>query len=421
MRSCSLVWLVGFFIACPVAAEENLFDDTEFEKIFAKEEPALPLQGYIQSTLDYLPVQSKLGNFRQRLWLELEKDWPKGTKHGNRWQLDAAVSLDWNPAIGARKKAEETSIRTRRLLLAWHQLSSRLSIGRQVMLWGTGSALSGGTYFNPVDLDDPFASARAVNFLASDAVRWQYYSGDSELDLILVPRMPLATLAERNSIWDTIAAPLRPLLERAEHQHKTGWGARLSTRAQGLDYAIGFFNGIAQTPALTKNTSSGTNNLLNVTNPRYQSLFLQTSLVAGEGLIRAEYSRDHGRLSDIGDGKPIPGITERLMLGWEGFQGDLSLRAETSVTLDHVRDKENYSGAFSGLYEWQTGDWSAELGGVINFTDHSSMLELILTRKFTDHLQLATTGRLFSGDDSSEFGQFHTLSTLSLELIWYLE
>ncbi|EPJ45257.1 MAG: hypothetical protein OFPII_29020 [Osedax symbiont Rs1] len=410
MRISSLIWLVGLCFTHPVVAAEN-----PFASEFADEKPSL-LQGYVQSTLDYLPVQSKLGNVRQRLWLELDKNWSDDDRDGSRLLLDGAVSLDWNPAVGARKDADETSFRIRRLLLAWQQQTARFTIGRQMMLWGSGTALSGGSYFNPVDLDDPFASARAVNFLASDGLRLQYYNGDSELDLIVVPRMPLANLAERNSTWDTVAEPLRPLLDRAEKQHKTGFGGRLSTREQGLDYAIGFFSGIDQGPALQRQGDQ-----LRVVNPRYQSLFLQMSLVAGEGLIRTEYSRDRGRLSDIGDGQPLAGTMDRVMLGWDGFRGGLSLSAEAAMTRDHVRDHESYSGAFSGIYEWRSGDWSAELGAVANFTDRSSMLQMVLTRKYTDQLQLTATGRRFSGADSSEFGKLHPLSTISIGLTWYLE
>ena len=408
MKRGAVVCLIGL-LAPPLTAEEDPFagfDEEDFEVL----ESSPLLEGYFQSTFDYLPVQKKLGNARQRLWQELEQEWQDGT-----WKLDGAISADWNPSVGARKDADATSLRLRLFNLAYIAGAGHLTVGRQMMLWGTGTALSGGTYFNPVDPDDPFASARAVNFLASDAIRWQSYGGDSLLDLILIPEMPLVVQAEPGSLWDTADPELRSLLDEAEKQGTSAWGLKLSTTLQGMDYAAAFFSGISQTPALEV-----LDDRVKIRNPRYQSLFLQASMVAGEGLIRVEYTHDFDRLDDIGDGRPLSSNRDSLMLGWEGYQGEISLRAEWLGTYIHARSRTEHRGAFSGLYEWQSGDWSAELGSVMNFSDRSSMLELILTRKFTDQLQITSSGRLFSGDDDSEFGSLHTQSMLTFELTYYL-
>ncbi len=412
MMKASLL-LCPFFVCSAVAEESSL---TEFDLEFSEQESSLPVQGYFQSTLDYLPVLSQLGGARQRLWAEVDNEWKISASGSDRWALGAAASLDWNPSVGARKGARTTSLRIRRFQLSWLADSARLSVGRQTMLWGNGTSLSGGSYFNPVDLDDPFASGRAINYLASDALRYQYYYQESELDLIFMPRMPLAALPERHSTWDTIDGDvLRPLLEEATREYQNVWGARISTRAQGFDYAVGFYRGVSQSPSLSLDGDA-----LSVVNPVYSSLFLQASLVAWESLVRGEYTRDQGRLSDIDDGNPRAGTIERVMIGWDGFYSAVSLTAEAMVRLDRVRGQQTYNGAYSGFYEWQAGDWGIELGGVINISDHSNMQELIVTRKFGDQFQLSGTGRAFWGDGRSEYGSYHSLSAFGVELTWYL-
>jgi len=415
MILCKLVCVLAALVAvtCACAGEEqgnSLFDEVNFGDEFDDLDSTPLISGYFQSTFDYLYEQEQVGNARQRLWFEIEREWQEGVL-----QFNAVTSLDWNPSIGAREEAEETSVRLRLLNMVYGPEQGRLTLGRQMMIWGAGTALSGGTYFNFVDMDDPFVSARAINFLASDAVRWQSYFGDSVLDLIVVPQMPLAALAEKGSAWDTLDLHLRPLLVEAEDQHKTVGGARFSTTVQGMDYSLGFYNGVAHTPSLELVEGQ-----LQPSNPRYTSIYLQASLVARGGLVRAEYTRDIDRLHGIGDGRPVTTDIDVLMLGWEGYLKEVSLRGEWSGIYIRNRGRVDHKVAFSAFYEWQSGDWSIELGTVANLSDESSMVELILARKITDRWQVSTSGRSFSGNETSDYGSLRKLSSFSLELTFYL-
>ncbi len=366
------------------------------------------LTGYAQSSLQYLTRSSEWGSLRQRLWLE-----PYYHAEKSGFTVESAFSLDWDPSVGARKDAKEWHAQVRELYASWQQEQRSISVGKLMMIWGSGSVLSQGNYFNPTDSSDPLASGLAVNFLAKPAVRWREYLGDDVVEFIVTAEPTVAELALKGSMWDRVAPEVRTAFERESFANPTELGFGYQINHKGFDLFVGGAYVYQDDPAIVSGSKT-----LRLEREKVASAFIQYNVNFWDGVAQLQ-ARYDDKIRVVTDTENDT-LAEQwsLLAGWSGYVQQVN--TEIEVLFMHQADgkvvtqlSQNYH------YEWGSGEWSSAFGAVFNFDDHSSLIELKLNYKPSDSLEYSLGYNGFYGDKQSNYGAYQANSMLVGRLNFY--
>ncbi|MGF1712874.1 hypothetical protein L4C37_20210 [Vibrio kagoshimensis] len=369
---------------------------------------SIGLTGYAQSSMQYLSRSSEWGSLRQRLWVE-----PYYRPESQKFAIESAFSIDWDPSVGAREKAKEWDVQMRELYGSIMQQSRTITIGKQMMIWGSGSALSQGNYFNPTDSSDPLASGLAINYLATSAIRWREFSGDDVFDFIVTAEPSIKRLAQQGSMWDSSPPALRKAFENEHLDNPIELGFGYQINRAGFDLFMGGAYVYQDDPAIVENAQG-----ISLQRNRTPSAFFQYNVNYWDGVAQFQARYDHN-LQVVNDRK----ITESgeqwsLLGGWIGYLKEISTEIDFFLT-QPTNGKVTAQISQNYHYEWGQGIWAGDVGGVYNFSDDSSLLEIKLSYKPSDTLEYSLGYNGFYGDEQSNYGAFKANTMVSAHLNVY--
>ncbi len=382
-----LVASAGAYADDPFAS----FDDVSVES----KTSSLGLTGYAQSSMQYLLRSSQWGSLRQRLWLE-----PYYRPEHSPFSIESAFSIDWDPSVGAREAAKEWDVQVRELYGAINTSNRAVTFGKQMMIWGSGSALSQGAYFNPTDSSDPMASGLAINYLATTALRWREFIGDNVVDVIVTAEPSVNLLAQKGSMWDRSPPAVRDAFDQESLDDPVELGLGYQVNRTGYDL---FFAGAyvyQDDPALLQEA-----NTIRLQREKTASAFFQFNFNYWDGVaqLQARYDEKHR----VVNSQRFSETVERwsLLGGWSGYF------YEVSTEIDFLVSQQAHEGVIPQLsqnyhYEWAQGVFATDIGGVYNFDDDSSLLELKVSYKPSDSLEYSLGYNGFFGDAQSNYGAF---------------
>ncbi|WP_339386593.1 hypothetical protein [Vibrio caribbeanicus] len=399
-------WFFLWVVSASTYADDPFasFDDVVVES----SQSSVGLTGYAQSSMQYLSRGSEWGSLRQRLWLE-----PYYRPQNEWFSLESAFSIDWDPAIGARKDAKEWDTEVRKLYGSIVQSGRTITIGKQMMIWGSGSALSQGAYFNAMDSSDPLASGLAINSVATPAIRWREFLGDDVLDLIVTATPSVNELAMSGSIWDQSTPAVRAAFERESLDEPVEIGVGYQTNRTGYDLFFGMAYVYQDDPAVVQERQS-----VILERDKSASAFMQYNVNSWGGVAQLQARYDH-KVRFTND-QHITASKEQwsILGGWSGYI------KETSVEIDVLFSRKTRGGVTPQLsqnyhYEFTHYDWTIDVGGVYNFDDHSSLFEFKLSYKPNDRMEYVLGYNGFYGHAQSDYGAFKANSMAFLRLNIY--
>lgn len=380
------------------------FDDVPVETSAS----SIGMTGYAQSSMQYLSRSSEWGSLRQRLWFE-----PFYRPESQIFAIESAFSIDWDPAVGARESAKEWHLQIRELYGSIMQQSRAITIGKQMMIWGSGSALSQGNYFNPTDSSDPLASGLAVNYLATTAIRWREFSGDDVFDFIVTAEPSINQLAQQGSMWDRSSPALREAFDNENLDNPIELGVGYQINRAGFDLFMGGAYVYQDDPAIVANAQG-----INLHRNRTSSAFLQYNVNYWDGVAQFQARYDHN-LKVVNDRKTTEtGEQWSLLGGWIGYLKEVSTEIDFLLT-QQTNGKVTPQLSQNYHYEWGQGLWAGDIGGVYNFNDDSSLLEIKLSYKPSDTLEYSLGYNGFYGDEQSNYGMFKENTMVSARLNVY--
>ncbi|SON51837.1 hypothetical protein [Vibrio tapetis] len=349
---------------------------------------SIGLTGYVQSSMQYLLRSNEWGSLRQRLWVE-----PYYRPESQKFTIESAFSIDWDPSVGAREKATEWDVQVRELYGSIMQQNRTITIGKQMMIWGSGSALSQGNYFNPTDSSDPLASGLAINYLATTAIRWREFSGDDVFDFIVTAEPSINVLAQQASMWDRSPPELREAFENETLDHPIEVGLGYQINRIGFDLFLGGAYVYQDDPAIAENAQG-----VSLQRSKTSSAFFQYNVNYWGGVAQFQARYDQN-LTVVNDRKMTePGEQWSLLGGWIGYFKEVSTEIDFLVT-QQTNGKTTPQISQNYHYEWGQGVWAGEIGGVYNFNDDSSLLEIKLSYKPSDTLEYSLGYNGFYGDE----------------------
>ncbi len=386
-------WLLLSVVSTGVYADDPFasFDDVAVESRAS----SIGVAGYAQSSMQYLLRSREWGSMRQRLWLE-----PYYRPEYEWLAVESAFSIDWDPAVGVRKNAKEWGVEVRELYGSITQSQRTITFGKHMMIWGSGSALSQGAYFNPADSSDPLASGLAVNYLATTAIRWREYVGDDVFDLIVTAEPSVSTLAKQGSMWDRSPPIVRTAFERESFDEPTEFGLGYQINRTGFDLFVGGAYVYQDDPAIVQQSQS-----VRLERDKSASAFVQYNVNYWDGVaqLQARYDQQLRVVNTRQMGESVE--QWNLLAGWSGYLREVSTEVDVLLSRQtHGKVIPQFSQNYH--YEWAQGVWAADVGGVYNFNDHSSLLEIKLSYKPSDSLEYSLGYNGFYGDTHSNYGAF---------------
>lgn len=386
-------WLLLSVISTEVYADDPFasFDNVAVESSAS----SVGMTGYAQSSMQYLLRSSEWGSMRQRLWLE-----PYYRPDHGRFAVKSAFSIDWDPAVGARENAKEWDLEVREFYGSIMQSQRTITFGKQMMIWGSGSALSQGAYFNPTDSSDPLASGLAVNYLATTAIRWREYVGNDVFDLIVTAEPSVSTLAKKGSMWDRAPPIVREAFECESFDEPVEFGLGYKINRIGFDLFIGGAYVYQDDPAIVQQSHG-----VRLERDKSASAFVQYNVNYWNGVAQLQARYDQN-LRVVNTRQVTESVEQwNLLAGWSGYLREISTEVDVLLSR-HTNGKVIPQLSQNYHYEWAQGVWAADVGGVYNLYDHSSLLEIKLSYKPSDSLEYSLGYNGFYGDMRSNYGAF---------------
>lgn len=399
-------WLLLSIVSTGVYADDPFasFDDVAVEST----ESSVGLTGYAQSSMQYRLRSSEWGSVRQRLWIE-----PYYRSEHQDLTIESAFSIDWDPAIGARDNAKEWDVQIRELYGSITQSQRTITLGKQMMIWGSGSALSQGAYFNPTDSSDPLASGLAINYLATPALRWREYVGDDVFDLIVTAEPSVNTLAQQGSMWDRSPPIVRAAFDRESLDEPVELGLGYQSNRTGFDLFVGGAYIYQDDPAILQQSHE-----VRLERDKTASGFVHYNVNYWGGVAQLQ-ARYDDKVRVVKAGQTSASVEQwSLLVGWSGYLQEVSTEIGGLFSRQAQGDvipqiSQNYH------YEWAQGVWAADVGGMYNFDDHSSLLEIKLSYKPSDRLEYSLGYNGFYGDRQTDYGVFKINTMISASLYCY--
>ncbi|MBL4829472.1 MAG: hypothetical protein JKY55_06255 [Aliivibrio sp.] len=387
-----ILFLLVFWVGTVVAEDPFAsFGDLELDE----SQSNYGVTGYVQSSYQYLYRSSQWGSLRQRLWFE-----PYYHSKDDSFSVISTISIDWDPSVGARENADPWNTEVRELYLEFRRDQRTITLGKQMMVWGTGSALSQGAYFNPMDSSDPLASGLAVNYLATPALRWKEYFDDGVWELIATSEPTVNTLPKQGSMWDITSGNIRTAMENEDLNHPVEIGSGFKLVQTGYDVFIGGFYGYQDDPVLTILP-----NKTRVDRNRISSFFSQLNINFLNGIAQIQGRYDRNVLITEPSGVSGDRDIMHILFGWAGYLKGINAEFDFLLTKQVESEivqqfSQNYH------YEWGQGAWGLDLGSVYNFDDNSYILESRMTYKASDTLEYTVGYNGFYGNNDSNYGVF---------------
>ncbi|MFP4502170.1 MAG: hypothetical protein ACLFTT_14310 [Candidatus Hydrogenedentota bacterium] len=384
-----------------------------------REKLPFPLSGFFETRgalrLQDDPAQSKSAVLGEsRVQLESEH------------YLGDAFVFDWRADFFLDAVREQGDFDMRKARLQVSPLESLdISIGRQILTWGTGDLLFLNDLF-PKDWRS-FLSGREVEYLKapSDALKLGWYNDLINLELVYTPQFDHDRLitGERISWYDPMTARFRGADDDLDYNAPSDWfshdewALRAYRHAGDWELAAYGYTGYWKSP--------GGQTLM----PPFQAIFPRLDAYGasargtlGPGIFNAEVSYYHSRDDTSGDD---PGINNSEFRALVGYEQELAkdFTGATQLYLEHMMDHGAYTSSLPpGLpaREQNRLVWTLRLTKLLlqqnltlswfsfySPTDQDAFLRPAATYKITDHWTVEGGMNIFLGkEDHTFFGQF---------------
>lgn len=269
--------------------EEDSVDDTVAEELLILEEddsasdPALVIEDEIpnQTVAEVAQPDSAGANFKiNDLWLEYGNFTDSDARYDHQgylhvgaewllldnssWEIKLSGRVDGYSASGD-SHSDDLSADYGESYIRYKSSSSIVTVGAQKVLWGRIDEFPPTDRLSTQDLRRLALDDLADRRLASLALRWEQFFGNSKLDLVAYPDFRGAELPEEESAWFPInrdsgeilglettpaleaIARVTPLLNN-EPSTDGGAGARFSTLGSNVDFGLSVQRGLLNVP-----------------------------------------------------------------------------------------------------------------------------------------------------------------------------
>ncbi len=298
-----------------------------------------------------------------------------------------------------------------------------LTVGRQVLTWGTGDLLFINDLF-PKDYQSFFAG-RDLEYLKapSDAVKLGYFGNIFNIDMIWMPEFEsdVFLTGERFSYFSPqagqiVAAPpeISPV-QPSEKLSNSELAIRIYDRYKGIEWALYGYRGFWGQPTAMDNSGNPTFARLNA-----YGASLRSTLLGGIG--NAEISYYQSSQDKSGTNPLIPNDQMRLLIGYERElipKLTLGLQYYIEHILDHdellnnsyfpqyEQDKSRHLITTRLNYRMQRDQLQLSLFVFYSPTDQDGYLRPAISYRIDDNWSIDAGANIFSGKEKNTFwGQF---------------
>jgi hypothetical protein len=414
--------------AGPVAQDDDSWEDDDWEEGWEEdwsEEEASPWHGFVELAGGMrfgddpaVGRRATLGEFRTRL----ERTWEIGNA-----RIDFRGDALYDAVL------DDLDAGLRELAINFPAGKADVSIGRQILTWGTGDLLFLNDLFPKgwvsffIGRDDEYLKA------PSDAIRFTWYGSTLNIDLAAMPRFHSDEFltGERLSFFSPMAggivAPVPPLAaaEPSAGLSNTEWALRLFRNAGSNELALYGYSGFYHQPA-----PAGPGNEL--VYPEMDAWGASWRRPLGAGLFNTEFSRYFSKDDRSGSDPRIPNDQYRFLIGyeWEAVSNlTVGFQYYLEWTLDHdalianspwpqyeVEERRTW---LTNRLTWRTRQ-DRVIWSIFSFyspTDKDYYLRPQMNWRISDELLLSAGGNLFGGDEKHTFfAQFEDNSNYYIRL-----